>query len=229
MRRCFASRLEPKDSSRSSATLPPAFHVPDVRLADRHADALAKLLPLMVCGEESASMVFASMSELALPLPVTPLRSIAADELRHESLLSALRQALPTQPVDLRLQATLRRFFIGMADRDIGKHFARIVALDSAVCVLLGELRRGGRPLAGDMATDAVLRRIHGDEGRHVRIARQFAGAMISKTCAIDAAFGAREGLAQLMEHRADALDALQVDPSRMMRRLRVVPRGLFV
>ena len=220
-------------------------------LSSKHADALANLLPLLMCGEESAALVFDALHEAMQirhatqnnlnsiahdqiacdPIDrdmINALRSIADDEYRHDIYLCNLKVALPKPSTDEHLTSQARRFFLRMADRNVGRHFARIVALDSAVCTLLGEARKRSSPIAADPLALTIFTRIHYDEGHHVRIAKQFVNHLLSRDQAQDAAVEARCGLTALLHYRASALETLEVDTHRLFDSINNLPRGLF-
>ena len=113
-------------------------------------------------------------------------------------------------------------------DCDVTTHLTRIVALDSAVCALLGALRARTRPLGRDQAIASLLTHIHNDEARHVQIARDVVDELSTHMRTASGAIEVREGLIDILSHRAAALDCLQVDPDKMFARLRCLPRGLF-
>lgn len=194
----------------------------DVRLSACGARALAELLQILSCGEESAAVAFdrlgGSWQESALR---SGLAGIAADERRHQAMLAELKAFLPQPEADPRLAATMRSFFRRLADRDVLVHCVRIVAIDSMVCQILGALRGRGKPLASDVRVGAILQRIHHDEARHVVIASRCAAPLLKSARGREIAADARERLIHLLRLRADSLEALAVDPDRLFARLR--------
>jgi hypothetical protein len=201
-----------------------------VRLRVAHADALAELLPVLLCGEESAALAMDHLagSGDAQDEMSAALARIALDELEHQALLQRVRAALPTPHDDPGLHAAMRRFFMRLASRDPATHCARIAAVDSAVCLLLGELRRRHGPIASEPRLDAIVARIHRDEARHVAVTSRYAAELRRAHGADDAdAVEARHGLTRLLERRAVAMDDLGVDPDRLFKRLHAIPRVL--
>lgn len=217
---CFASR----------ATLTLVNRELPLRLAASAQEALAQLLPVLLCGEESAALTFARLATAGgfSRHARATLDAIANDERRHERQLQELRQALPPVSVDAELQRASRRFFARIGGRDPGMHFARIAALDSGLCVLLGALRAPGSVLAADANLSVMFSQIHGDEARHVLASRHYACLLVGKRLAWAAGLEMRERLVGLMSLRGDALEALGIDPDRLFERLRRVPRRLF-
>jgi demethoxyubiquinone hydroxylase (CLK1/Coq7/Cat5 family) len=204
--------------------------VPELRLADKSAAALAELVPLLLCGEESAALAFGgrgTRAALGVAAGAT-LERIRREEVVHGLLLQRLQAALPPAPLEAALRTRMRRFFVTLAGPQPGRYFARIAGLDSAVCVLLGALRRKGSPLMADATVAAALARIHRDEGTHVDAARRIALEYVSPVTALDDATETRCRLVPLLRERAAAFDALGVDPDRLFARLATVSAGIF-
>jgi hypothetical protein len=201
------------------ATKPGIEHV---RLSAVSAGALAELLQVLGCGGESAALAFDHLGKSWHDSSLrSALAGIAADEREHQVLLAGLRESLPQPQQDPSLEATMRRFFMRLADRDVLVHFVRIVAIDSAVCQILGALRGRGKPLTSDVRVGSILQRIHQDEARHVAIASRCAAPLLKSVRGREIAAEAREQLTQLLRLRADSLDSLLVDPDRLFARLR--------
>jgi len=197
-----------------------------VRLSADRARALAELLQVLSCGEESAALTFdhlgSSCQERSLR---SALSGIAADEREHQMLLAGLSAALPQPNKDPTLEAMMRRFFMRLADRDVHIHCVRIVAIDSAVCQILGALRRRGTPIHADLRVRSILERIHQDEARHVAIASRCATPLLNSARGRDIAADARDRLTQVLGLRASSLDSLSADPDQLFARLRTLPR----
>ncbi|WP_293374139.1 hypothetical protein [Nevskia sp.] len=210
--RCQTARHWPLPAGADS-TLPPAA-----------AQALADLLPVLICGEASAERAFEHLL-LRLESRVDPslsaaLAGVAADEQRHGDWLDALRAALPAPTSDQPGRRALR-FLLGLVCDDPALHLARVAALDAAVCRVLAEVGAAGRPIAAAPELAQVFRDIRRDEGRHVRIARRAALAlgldvavMTRERLAVTAAFAA------LLSEQAAAFAALGVDPARLEQRI---------
>lgn len=189
--------------------------------------ALARLLRLLLYGEQSAALAFDILGHRRLRQGETPallsaLRHIGADERQHVALLSGLAQVLPAIELDSATTTAAERFFSGLASRDVGVHFTRIAALDSAVCLLLAALRKSQPALF-----HPVLHRIARDEARHVALATRFARRLCVQPTQWNAAADTRGGLADLLRHRADDMETLQMAPGRLLTRLREPPRFL--
>jgi hypothetical protein len=194
-------------------------------LDPRRALAVAELLQILSCGEESATATFENLAHLCRePTMRAVLTQIAADERRHQLLLSTISAALPRPEIEPAFVARMRGFFMRLADRDVLVHFVRIAALDSAACQFLALLRARISPLASDGHLASVLRRVHIDEARHVQLARQCAGPFVSSRKGIEIMAEVRSDLADLIRMRAESVAALAIDPDRLDARLRSVP-----
>jgi hypothetical protein len=204
--------------------------VPQLRLTDRCAAALAELLPLLLCGEESAALAFgAGGLRAALAAAArAELERIRREEVVHGLLLQRLQTGLPPASLEAPLRARMRRFFVTLADPQPGRYFARIAGLDSAVCLLLGALRGKGSPLMADATVAATFARIHRDEAAHVDAARRLALAYTPATLALEVATETRGRLVKLLRERGAAFDRLGVDADRLFARLGTVSAGIF-
>lgn len=220
--RCFgvARRLE----------TPPAFPMLRIRLDERPAAALAALLPLLGCGEEAAGIAFDGLAEChaADDRAAPTLRAIAEEERLHDMVIRQLQRRLPEAGQDAAAIEAARRFHIGLVRGGVALHLARIAALDSAVCTMFGRLLRPGGPIAADPGVTSILRRIHRDEARHVRVTRGLALEAGQTPAMHDAAAAAREGLANILLLARDAFEEMRVDPASLDRDIRRLPDGLF-
>ena len=201
-----------------------------VRLSARHSEALSELVPLLLCGEESAVLSFARYAN-SVPLGASGRRDfqgIRADETVHARCLQRLRASLPTPSSDARRRASLRRFYARLSDLDFGDHLARIAALDSAVCLILGALRQPRGPIAKDAAVRRLFERIHEDEARHVTIARRYAVSLGKPQDLYHVAADTRDQLAAMLSERAGAFESLGICADRLFHRVRTIPRNLF-
>jgi hypothetical protein len=199
------------------------------RLADAHAEALAELLQIFACGEESAAIAFASLGGSSIEAAARHvLMHIAGEELVHEGLLRGLRGVLPAPPRDRELRRLLAQFYHGVARADIGLHLAAIASLDSAVCLILSALLRPGGAVEQDPAVAAIFRRIQRDEAKHVRVSRQIAVESGRKDAISAVAESTRAGLVGLLARRGAAFECLNIDAGRLFGRLARVPEALF-
>ena len=221
-RQCFARarparRADDPDFSVDTACPPPAACALGPHSAQplpgAVAQALADTLPFLLCGEESAVHAFGRRWK-GQDHRREALRSIAGDEARHASWLQALARCLPA-PARAPDAARMSAFFGGLLTREPARHFGHIAALDRSVCDILRPLVLPNGALADAPDVRAVLRAIHQDEARHVRVARD---------CALEL------GLTVADQHRldlqvADALAALLSPVRASLHRLGVTGR----
>lgn len=192
---------------------------------DSRAYAVAELVDVLAFGEDSAALTFEHMAKRCSGAALhIALKGIAADESRHQLWLARLQQSLPSLTPDPAYAKRLRRFFYRLAHEDLQVHFARIFALDSAVCQLLATLQSRCPPLLA-AAIDPVFCRIRRDEARHVGVARWAAGPLLGTSRGKNLVTEVREGLTQVLAYRATAFETLGVDPDWLFSRLRRVPR----
>ncbi|TPG52174.1 3-oxoacyl-ACP synthase [Sphingomonas glacialis] len=192
------------------------------------AEALAKLLPVLGCGEEAAAIAFDDLARRECADEAAALRTIAAEERLHDALIEGISRRLPEAAPPLGLLATSRHFHMSLGGDGATLHLARIAALDAAVCTILGALLCAGGPLSTLRHAAPVLQQIRRDEVGHVRIARAMVARRGADAGLRDAAATTRETLAQIMTPMGDALEVLAVDPMALDRRIRRLPDGLL-
>lgn len=200
-----------------------------VALDDPSATALATLIPLLGCGEEAAALAFDGLAKSAVDdVGRYALRAISADERVHDALLRALAAQLPDGPDATQLRRATRRFHINLGRGGPALHFARIAAVDAAVCTILSRLLRPELPLARDPVTLATFTRIRSDEVRHVAVSRGLAKGRASRRELDDVGAAARAALAAILELGGDAFESLGVAPEALFRDVAKLPDGMF-
>lgn len=196
--------------------------VPITRLADPEAEALARVLPNLLCGEESSVLVFERerlrMAGEAWRASARLFGEIEAEEEEHAQLLYALRDTLPRPAGDRARRSRARRFFMRLQAADsVAEHFARVAELDACVCVLMSAFADSsvGRP----PPLRALFELVRRDERRHVRASRAHVAALGGVVPT-----GIRESvttaLVELLAFEGAAFEALGVDPDRLLGRL---------
>lgn len=192
------------------------------QLSETQVTALGRLLPSLLCGEESAFQIFCGeggrLSSLQLNDSQALAYRIASDELEHERLLRALLGCCPV-PGDLTsILLHTRRFFRRMASRNIALHFARIAALDSGLCIILSTLVK---PVSRAGVLAEILHRIRRDEARHVRFSRQHSCRLGAERSSLEsAAIRVRTELVALLYPLANSFEELGVDADSLFRRI---------
>ncbi len=193
------------------------------RMRDRELEAAARLVPVLLCGEQSAIRVFAAEAARHHDRrhAVRDLLTIEQDEHRHEQALIGLMAFLPSTPDQHRIKRTAQRFFAGLGRVDtLGLRFAQIGQLDTAVCKIMYHVERGS------MRPDAALRRvasnIKSDEARHVAVSREYArGLGIDLRASRDEVVHVNEQLVDVLSLVADSFEVLGVDSDRLFAHLR--------
>jgi hypothetical protein len=198
-------------------------------LSASHSEALSELLPLLLCGEESAVLTFAHHAHAPQwgDSAREEFTRMEQDETCHARWLRHLQDCLPAPKVEPRLRRQVRQFFSSLAGADVGIHLGQVATLDSAVCLILGGLRDTGVCKPGSPVA-RVFAGIHCDEARHVAITRRYARELCSRDDLLACAGATREGLTGILSARARALDTLGICPDRLFGQLRRPPRGLF-
>ena len=192
-------------------------------LSPEMAQAIANLLPILLCGEESAEFAFEHLAK-QLPASQKPafesqLISIADDERCHGLLLDTLRQSLPAPRC--RSSAKLAaRFLRGLASADLPLHLVRIAAVDAGLCQILAEVCHRDRPITRLVHIHSVFQRIRRDEGRHVRISRCCAKALgLATSVERDERSLVLQNFAALLAPEAASFAVLGVDFNALLAR----------
>lgn len=161
---CFLLRSFPKDTGDVPLQLG--------QLSDANAQDLANALPFLACGEESAVHAFSGSLLRDIDADEKKVMAVIADdELRHAIWLERLRQVLPAPNLSLPVDS-MAHFFKRLLTRKAALHFARVAALDRAVCQLLAPILHAHAGLAAAPEIRAGLLSIARDEARHVQIAK---------------------------------------------------------
>lgn len=198
-------------------------------LSEGHAAALARLVPILGCGEEAAALAFDGLARASKAdiVASAALRQIAADERVHDGLMHDLADALPPISGEASIRAA-RRLHIHLGTGGAALHLAKIAALDAAVCTILSRMLRPGLPLADDLFVHGTLSRIRRDEARHVALSRALVLASGTTTQLRDVGADARGALASVLMLEADAFEELQIDPAELERDVNRLPDGLL-
>jgi hypothetical protein len=191
------------------------------------AEALATLLPVLQCGEESASLVFDALAVAAHQGDQQALHLIAAEERLHEQLLHRLAASLPRVQSQTPVRVAAKRFYLRQQHRSSAVHFVRIAALDSGACIILSALLRPKAVVAQAPEVQNIFKHIYADEARHVRLSRRHAIGRFDKAIATDIAHETRARLVEVLRSAGDSFEHLGVDADRLYRHLSHVPEGL--
>jgi len=196
-------------------------------LTTRSVEGLSRIVATMMCGEESAVHVFQKEAKRvedvhAAAASSSLLAQIAAEETEHERLLGLLRSCLPISDDLDTLRRRARFFFLRIASRDPAIHFARIVGLDSGVCITLSCMLDASAALSKAPNAYRIWSSIWRDEARHVRISRQHVMNLgLERAQLIEEGRQMRKNYAErLVLPIADAFESIEVDPDKLLRRI---------
>jgi hypothetical protein len=189
-----------------------------------HQEALARLVPTLLCGEQSAVAVFHAeaerLSTKANNVSFSIFQTIEADECLHEAGLQVLCDKLPVVADLHAIKRRSQRFFLKLGQaKSVAQHFSQIAQLDSAVCLLMWHIENsavGCNPMIGSLTAQ-----IKKDEARHVSISRRHALALgVSRN--EYQALGEQVfcGLTKLLAPVADSFETIGVDSDRLFARL---------
>ncbi len=213
---------------RSAARLAGLSPVLPLGLSDTEVEALASLLPMLQCGEESASLAFDHLAKSMGEQEQQDLQHIVEEERQHEVLLAEISLGLPRTPRSASARKIIRHFYLRQHHDILGAHFARIAALDSATCTILAAMTSRRSALYRCPAVHERLARIHRDEADHVALSRTHAKKRVTSGFADRLAQDCRSDLADLLEDGTGAFAVLGIDPVRLLTQIRQTPRGLF-
>ncbi|MHA1536814.1 MAG: ferritin-like domain-containing protein [Alphaproteobacteria bacterium] len=192
------------------------------QLSARETDGMARFIPSLLCGEESAVIIFdherrrygrAKDDRIS-----AALGQIALEEERHELMLRGLADYLP-QPDDIdEIHRRAKSFFfkLGFKSPDPLQRLNLIGALDRCVCITLGDMIKRAS-VTRIPAFGRIVRRILEDEARHVRICRRIMAELgVTKPDMEEAAVIVREMFVDMMGPVGDSFEHIGLDPDRL-------------
>ncbi|MFT5396526.1 MAG: hypothetical protein ACI85N_001725 [Gammaproteobacteria bacterium] len=223
--RCFDVNIDPR-------TVMPAWFIDwrkgflsgGSKLSHRHEEALARLIPLLLCGEQSAIHVFGVEVERLRGSPwsssISLLKDIETDEYAHEQALQTLASML-MEPTDLRsIKRKARHFYISLGTTaGMGEHFARISQLDSCVCIIMNAITQCD--LGRTHLIVQLFDHIKKDEARHVSISRKhFLKLGGDRRLFKESNKSIGSKLVTLLATQQDSFEALGIDPDVLFQKL---------
>jgi hypothetical protein len=196
------------------------------KLGDDGQVALARLVPALLCGEESAVMIFnhesRRFSREAREHMSAQLIKIAYEEEQHEVLLNFLTEFLPDADDIEDIKKRSRGFFtkLGFSSNDATDRLNLIGALDRCVCITLGAMMKGST-LRHSPVFSRVVERIRKDEARHVKICRGvMADLGVTKAHQREADDIVRQLYVDLMSPVGDAFEDIEIDADKLFGRI---------
>ena len=200
------------------------FSDQSLRMKTVHREAIARLVPTLLCGEQSAVSVFhveaERLSRKARNASLSIFRAIEADECLHEAGLQMLCAKLPVAPDLHAIKRRSQRFFLKLGQaKSVAQHFSQVAQLDSAVCMLMWHIENsavGRNPMIG-----SLVGQIKNDEARHVSISRRHA-LVLGVSRNEYQALGEQVfcGLTKSLTPVADSFEAIGVDSDRLFKRI---------
>lgn len=199
-------------------------------MSDNTREALGRIMPILLCGEESAVMVFTNLDQAIVSRSAPQaqqfasgaervMAKVAGEEHFHEYMLNALVEGLQSDAQhDARaMRRRSKLFFMRLLSHDPTCHLARLSGLDSYVAKTLAALQCKTSALRPQAALMRLYDKIRFDEGGHVRITRDYLLAHDVKpgVLARERAFVA-EAYRDLLEPYFPAFEALGVDSDRL-------------
>ncbi len=181
--------------------------------------ALARLVPLLLCGEQSAIHVFHTEYSRQESSQFY-LAQIEADERLHELALQRLLQQLPEYSKLHRLKRYAQLFYarIQQDSDSVARHFYTISQLDACVCVLMNAVANSSIKGTAAAGLFSLIKR---DEARHVSIARRHAVRLQSDIYEQPpGGFNIHQGLVDLLRQQENAFQVLSIDTGVLFQRL---------
>jgi rubrerythrin len=195
-----------------------------VALTDRQEESMARLLPLLLCGEQSAILIFGSEVErlqgASWRESIALLSAIETDEYGHEQALQELSSMLmvPADLHQIKRRAQLFYLSIGKA-AGLDNHFANISQLDACVALLMHAVANSG--LGRGHCIAHLFDRIKQDEARHVVISRQhFLKLGGDKDIFTQSRNTISHALVSLLSSEASSFENLGIDPDQLFATL---------
>lgn len=201
--------------------------VDDLHLTDRELEAVSRFLPSLLCGEESAVVIFnhecKRMTKKARDEIAASMAQLSLEEERHEIMLRRLSDWLPV-PNDIDdIHKRAGGFFmkLGFASASPEDRLAHISALDTCVSLTLGALAKQSSMTKSEPFM-RIVNRIRSDESRHVRVCRKHLQELGVSEIQMEGAGKTVRGMfVDLMTPIADTFDAVGMDPDRLFGTLR--------
>ncbi len=210
-------------------------------LTNEQRSALAKLIPLLLCGEQSAVHIFNQESmrlyqnvianndqqaQLDYTQALTTLANIEADERYHEQALQHILAALPADKEQHKIKRQAQLFYTQIAHNTatLAEHFQMIAKLDRCVCILMDAVSKSslqGTELA------KLFELIKKDEAKHVGFARKHSLLLQShdaKAATEQLSFDVQSRLVSLLKTHSATFEHLQIDSQALFERLLYQP-----
>jgi hypothetical protein len=194
------------------------------KMRSRHEEALARLIPLLLCGEQSAIHVFGNEVERLRGVTWTDsielLKEIESDEYVHEHALQTLSSLL-AEPEGLNQIKRKSRHFYLKFGRAIGvaEHFDRVAHLDACVCIIMNAITKCD--LGKGHIITQLFDRIKKDEARHVYVSNKHSKRLgCDQTLQPENKSIVSSELVSLLRTEADSFESLGIDSDKLFHKL---------
>ncbi|NKF51431.1 hypothetical protein G3R49_12770 [Shewanella sp. WXL01] len=192
-RRCFGHAATPKVTEGKNAERLTRWIAQQAKsplvFTEAQQQHLARLLPLLLCGEQSAQLVFnqeierlgqqqPSLTDKERLRTIATLQAVEADECRHDIALQQVADSLP-QHNDAaseiaKVQRLAKRFYMGLGRvENYQQHFVRIATLDTCVTQIMHSFEHSN--LGREHGFSQLCAMIKKDEAKHVYVSRHHA------------------------------------------------------
>ncbi|CUS38859.1 conserved hypothetical protein [Candidatus Nitrospira nitrificans] len=194
-------------------------------MKSKHQEALARLAPALLCGEQSAINLFriedGHLTRKTLHVSVTLLHGIENDETAHEASLQVLRANLPAASDEHAIRRRSQAYFASLGRAEtVAHHFGQVSQLDSAVCAIMWYMEHSA--VGGNSMLGRLVEHIRHDEARHVSISRRHAFALgLSRDDYSRLGELVRGGLTGMLEHVADSFEDIGIDAGLLFTRIK--------
>ncbi|MEH6446008.1 MAG: hypothetical protein V7784_19115 [Oceanospirillaceae bacterium] len=197
--------------------------------------ALANLLPLLLCGEQSAIHVFntessrisqvsdthPAINELERQKALLYLQQIEADERIHEQALQFILDKLPVASEQHKIKRIAQRFYASIAQQTntVTQHFQVIAQLDTCVCLLMDAVAKSS---IKQSSLAELFRLIKKDEARHVNIAKKHSVMLLKNEITAPPLIDLKiqQQLVNMLNTQLPALQHLQIDSQILFKRI---------
>lgn len=196
-----------------------------------HQYALAHLIPLLLCGEQSAQLVFnqeinrlfntkqdegESNNQSVNQRMIESLLAVEADEFRHDQALQLILNDLPIIKNKCKIQRQAQHFYTRLGRGESRcQHFIKIATLDSCVTQVMHEFEHSF--LGAEHPFARLCGLIKKDEAKHVYVAKHHAQALGATPAMFkQAQRSVSRLLHQLLATQAEHFNYLGVDLSKI-------------
>lgn len=203
------------------------FDASSLNMTNIEQQALASLIPLLLCGEQSAQLVFSNEIERLnnhnkekYSQAVLALSTIEAEENAHELALQSVLMRLPKADNLSKIKRRAQLFYasLGKAETVI-EHFILIRQLDSYVAIIMSHMARS--QLGSQHLVSQLFNHIKNDEAGHVSIARRHIislGGEVNQSSKLIRSLSSR--LCQLLSPQESSFINLGVDIEHLLEKI---------